>query len=360
MYTRIVIKLLLVVVLIGSVPTASAKRICDQCKQVITGGRSIEVDGRFFHTEHFNCGYCSKSIGSQKFYEHEGAYYDSDCYAEHIATRCRYCNKPILSNYVKAEGEPYHHDCYLDHVAVRCVFCGIPISDQYYTDPFGNVCCSEHYENAPVCFSCKRFLYGGKDSPHRKYADGRLICGSCLATAVTGLDEAEKILREIKEQLNEAGISISPNVDISLVTLEQLHEVSDEVLPDQLGVAVFEEQRWDNGEVAARDYRIHVLVGLPEYHFRSVIAHELMHVWIFRNGQAETIDPLLSEGSCNYSAYLILLRDKSEVAGLMRERMLADDDSVYGEGFRKVKEYVERVGTNRWLAYLRDNSRPPW
>jgi hypothetical protein len=34
--------------------------------------------------------------------------------------------------------------------------------------------------------------------------------------------------------------------------------------------------------------------------------------------------------------------------------MLRDDDEIYGEGFRRVKRYVERNGISGWLALLSD------
>ena len=34
-----------------------------------------------------------------------------------------------------------------------------------------------------------------------------------------------------------------------------------------------------------------------------------------------------------------------------------DDDEIYGEGFRRVKRYVERNGISRWLALMTEQDR---
>jgi hypothetical protein len=41
-------------------------------------------------------------------------------------------------------------------------------------------------------------------------------------------------------------------------------------------------------------------------------------------------------------------------ADFIIESMLRDEDEIYGEGFRRVKRYVERNGISRWLALMAD------
>ena len=40
--------------------------------------------------------------------------------------------------------------------------------------------------------------------------------------------------------------------------------------------------------------------------------------------------------------------------------MLENPDSVYGEGFRKIKAYVEANGEPKWLEYVKKNETAPW
>ena len=337
-----------------------AKRICEQCKKVITKGRWIEVDGKYYHAEHFNCAYCSKSLGDQRFFEHEGSYYDSACFAEHIAPRCGYCSEPILTSYVQSDSVVYHSTCFYDHVVDRCMVCKNALTEEYYKDPFGNKVCADDYKSILMCQSCARFLKDGPGSEHLRYPDGRIMCESCQKIAITNLDEAGSIMKDVVQQLRKEGIDITPEISLRMVTLDELDQLSDDFTPDQLGITIFETEEIGGGFWSRSDYKICILYGLPEFHFRVVVAHELMHVWLFKNGQAEKIVPILCEGSCNYAAYLILRQDKSENGQLLLERFVNDKDPIYGEGFRKVRDYVDEVGIAKWLSYLTKNSQPPW
>ena len=358
--SRNLIIMLAVLLVFGWVQPVQAKRICEQCKKVITKGRWIEVDGKYYHAEHFNCAHCSKPIGDQRFYEQDGSYYDSTCFADHIVFRCGYCSEPILTSYIQNDSAVYHSTCFYDHVVDRCMICKNALMEKYYSDPFGNMVCADDFEKILKCQSCARFLKDGPGSAHLRYPDGRMMCASCQKIAITDLDEAGAIMKDVRRQLAEDGIDITPEIKMRLVTLDELGEISDDFTPDQMGITIFEKQEIAGGFWSISDYRICILFGLPEYHFRTIVAHELMHVWLFKNGQAEKIAPILCEGSCNYAAYLILSQDKSEKGQLLLERFVVDDDPIYGEGFRKVRSYVDKVGIERWLSYLTKNTQPPW
>ena len=69
---------------------------------------------------------------------------------------------------------------------------------------------------------------------------------------------------------------------------------------------------------------------------------------------------MLSEGSANFASYLVLRRDGSQEAEFIIDNLMHDDDPAYGEGFRKVKKYVEEEGMDRWRKLLKKkHKRPP-
>ena len=94
--------------------------------------------------------------------------------------------------------------------------------------------------------------------------------------------------------------------------------------------------------------------GLPRFDFTGALAHELMHVWLFSNAPTD-IDPAFREGSCNYAAYLALQKYSDKEALFVIDRMLQDPDPIYGDGFRRVKEFVEEKGIRYWLHYLQNH-----
>ena len=179
-------------------------------------------------------------------------------------------------------------------------------------------------------------------------------------TSITDLDEAGSIMTDVVKQLRKEGIDITPEISLRLVTLDELGEISEGFKPDQLGIAIYESEEIAGGFWSRTDYKICILYGLPAYHFRVIIAHELMHIWLYKNGPTDNVDLALTEGSCNYAAYLILRKDKSEKGQLLLERFVIDKDPIYGEGFRKVRDFVDKVGIAKWLSYLTKNRKPPW
>ncbi|MDH3890263.1 MAG: protein DA1 [candidate division Zixibacteria bacterium] len=345
--------------LVVSASLFAARRVCDKCKQPITKGSWVEVDGKTYHGNHFLCDHCSKPIGKKRFYEHEGGNYDSTCFADHVIFRCGYCSKPVLTSYVGDDTALYHTTCFYDHVVERCMVCKNALTDSLYYDPFGNKVCSDDFERILRCQSCARFLKDAPGIEHLRYADGRTMCASCTETAVTDLDEAESIMKGVTRRLRGEGIDIKPEVTLQLVTLDELGLLSDHFTHDQMGITIFEKQTIEGGSWSHSDFQICILVGLPAYHFRVIVAHELMHVWMFNEGRPDPED-LLREGSCNYAAYLILRRDSSEKGQLLLERFVNDDHPVYGEGFRKVKTFVDKAGIEAWLEYLTTFTDPPW
>ena len=72
------------------------------------------------------------------------------------------------------------------------------------------------------------------------------------------------------------------------------------------------------------------------------------------------MDDALCEGSCEYASYLTLRGSPDKLAQYYLENQAANEDLVYGGGFRSVSGYVERVGVEAWLDYLRTHSQPPW
>jgi hypothetical protein len=97
---------------------------------------------------------------------------------------------------------------------------------------------------------------------------------------------------------------------------------------------------------------VYLLNGMPRAQMAATAAHELMHVWQFRNSKLRQ-DPALSEGSCNFASYLVLRRIGGQDADYVIDGMLTDPDSIYGEGFRRVKAFAEKNGMPAWLRLLK-------
>ncbi|MBU6429100.1 MAG: hypothetical protein KGR26_08835, partial [Cyanobacteria bacterium REEB65] len=69
--------------------------------------------------------------------------------------------------------------------------------------------------------------------------------------------------------------------------------------------------------------------------------------------------PQLAEGSCNYFRWKVHeVRGTPEAQAHMK-KMLEDPDPCYGEGFRRVKKYVDKNGFAALLRLLAKSSDFP-
>lgn len=336
-----------------------ANMICAHCQKPIDQGRWVEVDGRTYHAEHFLCAQCDQPIGNARYFTIDGRSYDSACFIEHIAPRCNYCGKPVSGEWITNDSGNYHSSCYFEHVAPRCLVCKRPISGEYFFDEFGMTVCADHKDNVRQCHACSRLLseQGGHQS--QPYGDGRLMCAGCRKTAVSDVDDARHLMREVIEDLRGEGIEINGRIDLRLVNQRELTDLSHEFIEDRLGVTIYEKTGLIPGVWSFKDFKICILYGLPKTLLRSVLAHELMHVWIFKNGPTDQ-DRQLCEGSCEYASFLVLSRNPSEESRFYVDRLRENPDPIYGEGFRKVSAMVGEIGKDKWLTYLKENSTAPW
>jgi hypothetical protein len=123
------------------------------------------------------------------------------------------------------------------------------------------------------------------------------------------------------------------------------------------GFTDYHEERNLFGRTSKRQIDIYLLYGMPRVEMIGTLAHELTHVWQFLSGRLKN-DPALSEGSCNFAAYWVLKQmAPGKEADFIIESMLRDDNEIYGEGFRRVKRYVEQNGISRWLVLLTEPDR---
>lgn len=337
---------------------ASAAHKCSYCHKKIDSD-GLEVDGKYFHPNHFVCSNCLRPIGESRFFVHDDKYYDSVCLVNYVAERCFHCGQPILDESIYFETNFYHAACYNNFVGKRCVVCGDIAQGEFLVDNRGNAVCKKHQDAAAHCHACQQFLPPVNDGSWHRYEDGRKICQSCLATAVNKIDDCRKLAVEVQAELEAAGIVVDQKFELSLVSLEELNSKSGDVKTDHLGITLYEKSEILGGLFSTEKYEIRVLYGLPLAQLRAVLAHELMHVWQFDKAPRPQ-NQQMCEGTCQYASYLILQNDKSQEGRIFLENIVDQDDEIYGQGFKEVLGYVDSVGLNAWLDYLQHNKDAPW
>jgi hypothetical protein len=297
------------------------------------------------------CGYCGKKIVG-RYVEYEDRYYHQDCYNEHVAPKCGICGKTLEGEWVVYENQNYHQKCYTDDVALKCSVCGGIIEGEYLVDHWGNKYHKYHEDEIPSCSFCGRLfsdpLAGRGISLDRTHH----ICAACREQAVNDEALGRRLLDEARARLARAGVIIKQDdIGFELVTAERLSKLMDRDSENHFGLTHYKHTRY-LAFLEDREYTIYVRQGLPRLHFISTAAHELMHVWLFRNTHQETEKPLL-EGSCNYAAVLVLRQYNDDMAGYVIKQMDEEPDLIYGDGFRRVKKMADNHGVEHWLQHLR-------
>jgi hypothetical protein len=382
--------LVITVILFSNV--SSVTMTCAKCGRYIDDGRYVQVGDQYYHPDHFVCARCDKPIGASQYYSRDGINYDRACYEEQFALKCAWCGKiiegdytirdgnnyhqacftanlapkcgwcgePILDSFVTYEGNSYHNKCYSEHVGLRCGLCGGTIEGQYITTFRGGAWHSWHKGKVPECDFCGALIDTSKSGTYVCYSDNRYLCSQCGATAVTDIDSARQIAANVASVLSGMSMLISTeNLEFVLAGQSEMDAQGGHTGRDRRGFTDYRQYSRMFGLFKEQRLTVYILSGMPTIECIEVLAHELMHAWLFTQGRTQTA-PQLCEGSCNYASLLVLKRYPGVESDYIKERMLKDTDSVYGEGLRRVKNWVEDKGTAAWLNYITTNDKNPW
>jgi len=297
---------------------------CEVCNKPIRGSYKKAL-GNYYHLEHFKCSICGKKI--------EGSFY-------------------------KYQGEPAHADCYERKAVPKCDICGEPLTGKrYITDRWHNKICAKHRNEYEKCPYCESFMAHELQTKKHEYPDGRAICSKCKEKAVDDKDLASLIFRELSTILSKYDIEVDPEpLNLRLVSKDTLEA---QVGKGSRGSTEFNEvirESLIGGRDVRRNFTVSLFYGLPDFEFKTVGAHELMHVWIYENTPYK--DPSRKErfieGSCDYASYLVLKYIGNEFTELKLRKIKEKPDEVYGEGFRLIKKYVDEKGIKSWLDRLKN------
>ncbi len=273
---------------------------------------------------------------------------------------CDYCGKSLSGAYIVNDSGKYHESCYEDHVAPRCGVCGQVIDGEYFIDHWGNFVHVHHGDEVPRCEYCNRFISEYITGGGYKYSDGRFICRLCDKQAVRAINEARHLMETTAAILKARGIEIDiADIPLHLVDKREMARLRRDERGDPHGFTYVEVTTTIGGIVTDRKFEIYMLTAMPRMHFIATLAHELMHVWLHENAPQD-IEAAFCEGSCNYASFLVLEDYPGKETDYIKASLENDPDPVYGDGFRRTAQFVDKRGIEAWLTYLRMNNYPPW
>jgi hypothetical protein len=338
---------------------------CAYCKKPTNEDTHVTYDGKTYHRFCFNnyivsCAICGNRIEDDTFKSSEGKYYHTSCYLEAVVPSCAFCGNPIRDKtYTSSKRKKYHSSCYEEFVVLRCTLCRKRIEGDYFTDYWGGTYHASHRTDSPSCDFCGCFLRTPLAGGAVKYDDGRFLCGSCRASAVTTVKEVQGLAFEVSERLRRTGIDVDVEaVAFQIVGAKKMHRLEPYRQHKRTGLTSYREVVGVPGRTTYEHITVYVLYGMPRVQMIAAIAHELTHVWQLLHGR-RIIYLTLSEGSCEYATYLVLKDIPGGKSEYLIHTMTVDDHRYYGEGFRRVKRYVEQNGNARWLTLLKNNEPLP-
>jgi len=329
----------------------SQSKVCPACNKIVEDSYII-ADAQYYHPEHFVCSHCNKKI-KDKFIKENKLLYHEECYSQLKGLNCDLCKTAIENEYIVYKSKKYHKDCY-PQVLPKCNICEKSLTGTFLVDFYGSQYHSFHEKEYSRCTSCNRLITRLLTNGGKGFTDGRSICNICFPDAIFDAGRISGLLEKVRLKLTSFGISIaSENIKIKGVNLQELKKVSGSSFSKSVkGFCETFSERIGLGK-AKYTHTIYVLNGLPGINIESIIAHELMHVWINQNTSRKHPNKLI-EGSCNYIAYLYL---SSQNQSILSKQLIAeienDPGEVYGEGFREIKKMFYNKSVSQLLNYLK-------
>ena len=310
-------------------------RICEKCHKGIVG-KSLILDGRFYHENCLVCAYCGQSA-KYPFVSYRGRAYHTVCSPASGQKICAWCLHSIFGRYYKKGERYYHVDCYKNHIEKQCVICGQPIHGEYYKDSWGNYAHTSHDgKKTKYCYACHRLI----KTPGMLLDEDHCLCEICTKTSVTTQEQVESCRRKVIAIFRELGITGMPeNIPVNLVRLNKMRNARGR----------FHYKLRTHAD--PRSFSIDIIYGLPEVLFMGILAHEMLHSWLELYGRERT--KAEEEGFCNLGTGFVYTRIDTPFSRFLLKREYENADEIYGEGYRLQKSRYERLGWAGLLESLR-------
>ena len=320
---------------------------CLKCKNNISG-KFEKYQSQYFHPKCYKifaglyCMHCNQILNEQ-WIEYNKTKYHNECYLHYIQPHCTVCSMPLTKSYTTDDNGSYHKNCYRNHILPKCSICTLPLENTILKDPWGNKYHEYHSNEGVLCNSCSRVISEKITQGGFLFEDGRYICSLCEASIIKSKDDIVLSKIRVIKQLQNVGItSIPKDIPINIVDKKYLNNMSGSLGHNDLKGFTQIESNILNNNIINRVYHIYILFGLTKIEFDAVLAHELIHVWLEENEQ--TYSDAFTEGFCNLASALIYINDNTKFSRIHLNSMMNNNDSLYGDGYRKCKNLLNLYG----------------
>ena len=230
--------------------------------------------------------------------------------------------------------------------SILCTICNNPLSQTFSIDAWGNKFHSHHEKEGIFCHSCSRIISKSVTNGGYIYHDGRHMCSLCTATAINKNSSILNSYNHVINQLKEVGIIINDKLlNIELSNIQTLQKSAKYLSHSKL--KGFTKINLTNTK---NKYQIFILSGLPKIEFEAVLAHELLHIWIFQN--KVTLNRESEEGFCELGRYLIYTNDGTYFSIIHLKAMDNNQDPIYGLNYHKYKSKLLTIGWEKLILNI--------
>lgn len=298
------------------------------------------------------CNFCKIKINNRYVTQDRKAYHEK-CYKDQIQLRCNHCKNIINGIYNLKEEKSYHQQCFIDFILDKCDVCYKPIEGEYIKDPWGNIYHNHHRSKMPSCESCNRLISKNTTDGGYRINNSRSVCNICWQYVINDKNEIENIYLDLRNELKNLGIiNLPKTMSIKLIdTKEELFKISK--IPSSNGLQGYTKYNYQTigREKINENFTIFILSNLHDINFRAVLAHEMLHVYLFKNDIS--LRESLVEGFCNLGAKHVYDSNlENKISELKLESMYKSDHPEYGKGFRIMDSELERHGWSKLLKKL--------
>lgn len=230
-----------------------------------------------------------------------------------------------------------------------CDICNEIITQDYMQDAWGNKFHQDHLENGRFCSTCSRVISKRLTDGGFQFNDGRYMCTLCESSIVNSETKKLKSIENVLAAFSNVGIYIDINeFEVSIKQKDELQSYLSSVSrhhKETIKALTY----YNNNK-----YTISTLWGLHRIEFESVLAHELLHVWVDYNNIMLHKDKL--EGFCNLGSALIYDNADTKLSRILKRSMSENNDPVYGRGYKYMNSLLEKHGWKKLISIVRDSN----
>ncbi len=300
------------------------------------------------------CAYCHQPIQDSIL-----TALDATWHPEHFL--CAFCNRPIAEpSFNVQDGKPYHQTCFYNAIAPRCAYCGGPLIGEFLIDEWGAQFHKEHQEQYPHCQFCGRLIPPAQQEHNGAGKPEMMRCPICRSKAIETTDEAQPVFRQCIQWISSQGLKYNnQRLSLELVDRARLARyLMTHIEPHALG-ATMSSTYTQNGQIVGTEISgVAVLHGLPTELFQGVVVHELGHVWLLVQG-VSNLPSWAKEGFCELLAHRLHVQMNTPEHLHYARNIERNPNSVYGDGYRRIRSISDRLGFERFVQQLSATKRLP-